>query len=647
MTINSTARKAGPYTGTGSQTAFPFAFKVFASSDVLVVQTDASGNESTLVLNTDYTIALNADQNANPGGTVNMVVAPASGYKLTVGSVVTATQGQSIPNNGGFYPKVIENALDRVTILLQQLAENISRTLQFRFSDVNGSGTYEAQQNRLSDLGDAVADQDATNLRTVRSQIETYIAGIAGGVGTFIQAGVGAVARTFQSKMREVTSVKDFGAKGDGVTDDTAAILAAITARAAAGGGTVFLPAGTYLLTSSAVVANVSNVMLLGESTGTTIIKAASSGTFTNGLINFSSGNNVGHRHITFNVNNKPVGNLLPAVFFVSSNDVFVDDCEVIHMSVIGIGASACNRVRFYRNKVTLDVPFNSQNDGILVSGGTSSNDVWVEGNDITGTGILVDGVNCWITRNVCRNSHYGTGVNTGSHGPFYVTDNICYGGVGLDTDGTYVAGIEFSGVGGVCARNICYANSGVGIASFSYGAVIADNVCYNNGVSGATGHQAGIVGSYASSSQFFTRNTVTGNTCFDSGPGTQLYGFSDDTNGCVNNTFSGNNFEYNVSAPVKMLSQNSYSGATYEGKLAYVGGTLASGQSASFNVTVTGAKLGDFAVGSLDSFGGSMNITANVIGTNAVQVTIANLTGSTITLPAGNFRAKVLSHYM
>jgi len=61
--------------------------------------------------------------------------------------------------------------------------------------------------------------------------------------GGFIQAGSGAVQRTVESRLQDVVSVKDFGAVGDGVTDDTAAIQAAV---AAAAGKELIFPSGTY-----------------------------------------------------------------------------------------------------------------------------------------------------------------------------------------------------------------------------------------------------------------------------------------------------------------------------------------------------------------------------------------------------------------
>jgi hypothetical protein len=59
---------------------------------------------------------------------------------------------------------------------------------------------------------------------------------------TYTPSGVGAVARSAASKMGDVVSVKDFGAVGDGVADDTAAIQAAINS-----GRSLVFPAGTYL----------------------------------------------------------------------------------------------------------------------------------------------------------------------------------------------------------------------------------------------------------------------------------------------------------------------------------------------------------------------------------------------------------------
>jgi hypothetical protein len=64
----------------------------------------------------------------------------------------------------------------------------------------------------------------------------------------FIQSGTGAVARTVLSKLRDAVSVTDFGATGDGVTDDRPAIQEAVDYLQSIGGGTLLFPPGTYLL---------------------------------------------------------------------------------------------------------------------------------------------------------------------------------------------------------------------------------------------------------------------------------------------------------------------------------------------------------------------------------------------------------------
>jgi polygalacturonase len=62
-------------------------------------------------------------------------------------------------------------------------------------------------------------------------------------LGAFTPSGAGGVQRPVEDKLRDVVSVKDFGAVGDGVANDTAAIQAALDASSR-----VYLPAGTYLV---------------------------------------------------------------------------------------------------------------------------------------------------------------------------------------------------------------------------------------------------------------------------------------------------------------------------------------------------------------------------------------------------------------
>ena len=69
----------------------------------------------------------------------------------------------------------------------------------------------------------------------------------------FLQAGTGAVQRDAQSKMRDIVSVKDFGAEGDGVTDDRTAIN---NSNTAASGRRQIFPSGTYQMGSALAFAD-------------------------------------------------------------------------------------------------------------------------------------------------------------------------------------------------------------------------------------------------------------------------------------------------------------------------------------------------------------------------------------------------------
>ena len=352
MAISSSTRKAGPFIGNDATTVFPFAFKVFTSADLRVVRTNALGVESDLVLDTDYTVALNANQDNDPGGTVTRATALPTGERLTITSDVEALQPLVLTNNGGFYPRVINDAFDKITIIAQQLIEQVGRSLKLPISSTASATLPDPVANRLiAWSSDALGfvNVDPTDLATVSgyadARIElftgtgsqtdftiafnpgvlanldislsgvTQVAGVdftwigttitfavappsgvaiqvryarplaplpnfdsiltsvgdaeaaaaaaaasaaeaadkvsltalaastgAGLVGT-IASGTGAVARTAQAKMRDIVSVKDFGAVMDGSADDTAAIEAAIEALPG-GAGTVHVPPG-------------------------------------------------------------------------------------------------------------------------------------------------------------------------------------------------------------------------------------------------------------------------------------------------------------------------------------------------------------------------------------------------------------------
>jgi len=116
--------------------------------------------------------------------------------------------------------------------------------------------------------GDRAELVQISNASTTATDLNSFITTIQGSTGgidaKFLDAGPGAVPRPIQAKFSEVQlSVKDFGAVGNGIVDDTTSIQAGINRAATLGGAAVYLPPGVYN-TSSALTWTAAGIELRG-----------------------------------------------------------------------------------------------------------------------------------------------------------------------------------------------------------------------------------------------------------------------------------------------------------------------------------------------------------------------------------------------
>lgn len=132
-------------------------------------------------------------------------------------------------------------------------------------SPIFWSGNYRVDVRDA--LGNLVYSVD--NYNTDPAGLWSILTTLAANAGAtlmgFIQAGAGAIKRTVQDKLRDSVNVKDFGAVGDGATDDTAAIQAAMTASVC-----VEIPAGTFKHTR--LVQKFHGQVLRGQGQGATTL---------------------------------------------------------------------------------------------------------------------------------------------------------------------------------------------------------------------------------------------------------------------------------------------------------------------------------------------------------------------------------------
>ena len=136
----------------------------------------------------------------------------------------------------------------------------------------------------------------------------------AGATANFLAPSTGAVTRTLDSKLADTVSVKDFGATGNGSTDDTAAIQAALDS----GAKTILCPNGTYKVSSTLFIPGATagtSVSLIGEGPNTIINANSISGSV---ICNYQ-GSWTGYKNYQHLKNLRITGTATHAVLWVGS----------------------------------------------------------------------------------------------------------------------------------------------------------------------------------------------------------------------------------------------------------------------------------------------------------------------------------------
>jgi hypothetical protein len=123
---------------------------------------------------------------------------------------------------------------------------------------------------------------------------------------------------------------------------------------------------------------------------------------------------------------------------------------------------------------------------------------------------------------------------------------------------------MEIAGPQSLIQNNVVYGNDGEGIRLFAYQSICSGNIVYNNGKGLAgTYKQGGIVTFWSAVDPVYSASysLIEGNHCFDTGGGTQLYGYAEQSTALTDMQITGNNFDNNATGPwlLAATSGNSY----------------------------------------------------------------------------------------
>lgn len=233
------------YTANGIQNVYEFPFPIFASEDIQIQLNGVVQNAGYLVMGAGNT----------NGGEVTFDSAPKPGIVITISRQVPYERFTDFLESGDFSASSLNNELDYLTASIQQVHRDQAGMLRFSNTENNNPELPSVTNRANKALGfDASGNPVAVDYGLTQAQTN------------FTAQGTGAVMRTVTDKLTDMISVKDFGAVGDGVADDTLAFGQALQSH-----NFIFVPAGTYRITNTISVSSNKKIMGAGQAS---IIKA-------------------------------------------------------------------------------------------------------------------------------------------------------------------------------------------------------------------------------------------------------------------------------------------------------------------------------------------------------------------------------------
>jgi hypothetical protein len=257
MTVSTQTAKV-TVLGNGVQTVFNYNFEIPAKSQADLYLTTAAG-VTTLIAQSAWSMT---GAGVATGGTFTYPLAGVgivTGSRLTLLRNVPEQQSTNLINQGAYYPEAVEGGLDTQMFTIQQLRENVDRAIVGPVTEATIGPPLPPATQRANQLlgfdsvGSPVLYPPLFNGGTIPSD--------------FILSTGSTTPRSLQDRFAEWKNVKDYGAVGDGVTDDTVAIQAAQNSITSATGGVVYFPPGRYKI-SSPIIINRHGVTLQGTGRG-------------------------------------------------------------------------------------------------------------------------------------------------------------------------------------------------------------------------------------------------------------------------------------------------------------------------------------------------------------------------------------------